>query len=391
MPWISISDDLALNPKVFPLSMELKAVYVFSIAYCGRKLSDGEMSAHDLVVFLAEMDAALVAPESVARIRAALIEAGLWEDRPGGGIGIHDYLRYNPSREHVEHTRAARAQAGRAGGGARRQAPTPPPDDREDIPPEAYEWAQEEPLAPEDVARFEPEANCQATCQANCLATCSATDEAKSTPHIPYPISHNPKGFNGLKAPPAPCSRPSVVCKATAVAAGSAQTTAPTADRAPAVELVLTGDAPPEPTATPRRPGPKRRARSSDPSASAATWAAYAAAYERAYGTPPVRNARVNGQVAQLVARLGAEEAPKVAAWFVGHRNRWYVQAGHSIGALLHDAEKLHTEFARQVQLTETDIRGIDEQAASEGMWERAKREAARIIGERRAVANGAG
>jgi hypothetical protein len=79
---------------------------------------------------------------------------------------------------------------------------------------------------------------------------------------------------------------------------------------------------------------------------SAGTWDAYALAYERRYAAPPVRNAKVNAQLAQLVARIGPEEAPPVAAHYVGSQNRLYVGAGHCVDLLLRDAEKLRTEWA---------------------------------------------
>lgn len=100
---------------------------------------------------------------------------------------------------------------------------------------------------------------------------------------------------------------------------------------------------------------------------SAATWAAYAEAHEARYGVPPVRNARVNAQVAQVVSRLGAEEAPEVARWFVTHNAGWYVTKGHPIGALLADAEKLRTEWATGRRITRGDAREaetLDEFAA---------------------------
>lgn len=91
-----------------------------------------------------------------------------------------------------------------------------------------------------------------------------------------------------------------------------------------------------------------------EPAPTAETWTAYAGAYEARYGTQPVRNATVNGQLAQLVARIGAAEAPDVAAWFLSSRNSFYVQSGHSVGILLRDCEKLRTEWATGRQVTQT-------------------------------------
>ncbi len=90
----------------------------------------------------------------------------------------------------------------------------------------------------------------------------------------------------------------------------------------------------------------KKSKATKEPSPTADTWEAYSTAYEARYGAEPVRNATVNAQLAQLVRRLGADESPMVAAWYVGHKNHFYVSAGHSVGMLLHDAEKLRTEWA---------------------------------------------
>lgn len=76
------------------------------------------------------------------------------------------------------------------------------------------------------------------------------------------------------------------------------------------------------------------------------TWDAYSVAYERRYRAPPVRNAKVNGQLSNLLGRLGAEEAPLVAAFYVGHEDPFYVRQMHAIDYLLRDAEKLRTQWA---------------------------------------------
>ena len=100
-------------------------------------------------------------------------------------------------------------------------------------------------------------------------------------------------------------------------------------------------------------------------SPSADTWAAYSTAYEARYGVEPVRNATVNGQLAQLVSRLGADESPMVAAWYVGHQNQFYVGAGHSVGVLLRDAEKLRTQWATNRATTQTQALQADKTAAN--------------------------
>jgi hypothetical protein len=89
-------------------------------------------------------------------------------------------------------------------------------------------------------------------------------------------------------------------------------------------------------------------------------WESYAEAYKRRYGTAPVRNAKTNSQITQLVKRLSESEAPDVAAFYVTH-NAWkYTNAGHAIGMLLLDAEKLRTEWATNRQITSSEGKALD-------------------------------
>lgn len=93
---------------------------------------------------------------------------------------------------------------------------------------------------------------------------------------------------------------------------------------------------------------------------SAAVWASYSEAYERRYSVHPVRNASVNAHLAQLVGKLGAAEAPFVAAHFVKSQNGLYVAAMHPTNLLLRDAEKLRTEWATGRQVTSTQAQQAD-------------------------------
>ena len=99
------------------------------------------------------------------------------------------------------------------------------------------------------------------------------------------------------------------------------------------------------------------------------TWDAYCQAYAQRYRVEPKRNATVNAQVAQVVKRLGAEEAPHVAAWYVLHNNAYYVSRGHSVAALLSDCEKLRTEWATGNRITATKARQLDKTQANGDVW----------------------
>lgn len=77
-------------------------------------------------------------------------------------------------------------------------------------------------------------------------------------------------------------------------------------------------------------------------------WAAYAAAYRNRYGTDPVRNGKVNTQVRDLLKRLGADEAPAVAAYFVAINDAYLTRNCHDLGSLLAKAESYRTQWATQ-------------------------------------------
>jgi hypothetical protein len=76
-----------------------------------------------------------------------------------------------------------------------------------------------------------------------------------------------------------------------------------------------------------------------------ATWHAYANAYKARYTEMPVRNAPVNTQIKAFVQRIGHEESPQVAAFYVRSEEARYKKSMHDTGNLLRDAEKLRTAW----------------------------------------------
>ena len=93
---------------------------------------------------------------------------------------------------------------------------------------------------------------------------------------------------------------------------------------------------------------------------SVATWDAYASAYACRYGVMPVRNQTVNSCLSRLVDRLGAEDAPHVAAFYVTHNAQWYVSKMHPVNLLLADAEKLRTEWATGTKMTSVAVKNAE-------------------------------
>ncbi|OBS07912.1 hypothetical protein [Acidihalobacter prosperus] len=93
------------------------------------------------------------------------------------------------------------------------------------------------------------------------------------------------------------------------------------------------------------------------------TWEAYAAAYAQRYGAEPVRNAKTNGQCAHLVSRIGADEAPQVARWYVG-QGGFYAQRCHPMDLLVKDAETLRTRWATNRPVDPAGRRRSDDEVA---------------------------
>jgi hypothetical protein len=110
---------------------------------------------------------------------------------------------------------------------------------------------------------------------------------------------------------------------------------------------------------------PKKNDSTKNETATASTWESYSEAYFLKYKSLPVRNASVNAKLSQFVKRLGSDEAPHVASFFVSHNNGYYVREMHSVGAMLKDAEKLRTEWATNSRMTQTKASQADKTATN--------------------------
>lgn len=94
-------------------------------------------------------------------------------------------------------------------------------------------------------------------------------------------------------------------------------------------------------------------------------WDAYAEAYEFRWGVPPVRNAAMNTICKKIVDRIGAEDAPHVAQFYVSHDNSFYVAKMHQLPLLLTNVEQLRTEWATGRQMTRQVANQIDSRTAN--------------------------
>lgn len=75
-------------------------------------------------------------------------------------------------------------------------------------------------------------------------------------------------------------------------------------------------------------------------------WASYSNAFFLRYQTEPVQNAKVRSIIKQFVQRIGVGEASDVAAFYVSHNDKFYIQKTHPAELMLKDAEGLRTQWA---------------------------------------------
>ena len=135
------------------------------------------------------------------------------------------------------------------------------------------------------------------------------------------------------------------------------------------------------PAPKPKPPAKQQRdeSTSAEQEACRATWAAYADAYEQRYGVAPIRNAKVNAAIKGFTRRVGADESPGVARYYLQHQDAFYARKCHDVGLMQQDAEKLRTEWATQRQVTGVAARQQERSGTMLNAVDRilAKREAA--------------
>ncbi|MBB3239172.1 hypothetical protein FHW68_000644 [Pseudomonas sp. Tn43] len=95
------------------------------------------------------------------------------------------------------------------------------------------------------------------------------------------------------------------------------------------------------------------------------SWANYAMAYRKRYGTWPVWNATVGGQLGKLIDRLGADVAHHVAAYFLTIDDSRLINGCHGIGDLLAKAEAYHTQWATNRRMNSTTAQQIERKQAN--------------------------
>lgn len=126
--WVKIDDLMPSNPKILRASVAARWAYVASICYSGANRTDGLILADGLPLVFA-----------TPRIAQELVSVGLWEVAPDGWV-VHDFLKYNRSREAQQSVEQKRSKAGSISAAKRQQrvlsgsVSVDPPDPPEVIP-----------------------------------------------------------------------------------------------------------------------------------------------------------------------------------------------------------------------------------------------------------------
>lgn len=92
MAWVKLDDGFPEHPIIDGLSDAAFRLHVAGLCFCSRQLTDGLIPAATVVRLV---------PKHQPKAVTELVEAGRWLP-VDGGYQLHDYLKYQPSREQVE-------------------------------------------------------------------------------------------------------------------------------------------------------------------------------------------------------------------------------------------------------------------------------------------------
>ena len=121
MPWIKVDNQLPDNPKIVSVGPIAAWLYVCGLCYCDRLLTDGFIPVEKLEQLVPHTQDRAI-HESPLRLADLLCDVGLWKPatrRGVTGFRVHDYLKYQSSKEEIVTARtknAERQRRFRAGG-----------------------------------------------------------------------------------------------------------------------------------------------------------------------------------------------------------------------------------------------------------------------------------
>jgi hypothetical protein len=107
-----LDDGFYDHPKILAVGYGGAGLFLMSVAYCARHLTDGRLTRHAADDLCRHADG--------NALRALLVSEHLWEPTADGGYLVHDYLEWNRSSKEVKELR--KQNAVRVASHRRRQA-----------------------------------------------------------------------------------------------------------------------------------------------------------------------------------------------------------------------------------------------------------------------------
>lgn len=95
MSWVKLDDNCIWHPKVASLSDGAFRLWIAGLCQCQRFLTDGRLDQRALKTL----------PAFSERRLRELSDSSLWTRCSDGGVLVHDYLTYQPSRNEVTQRR----------------------------------------------------------------------------------------------------------------------------------------------------------------------------------------------------------------------------------------------------------------------------------------------
>lgn len=116
MVWLRIDDQIAHHPKFIEAGPLASWLWVCGNGYCNKYLTDGFIPGSAIKT--------LGTVPNASKWAKRLVEAGLWENAPGG-YRVHDFHDHNPKAADVKAKREAdrkRKESGRNGDGKSKES-----------------------------------------------------------------------------------------------------------------------------------------------------------------------------------------------------------------------------------------------------------------------------
>jgi hypothetical protein len=111
-----------------------------------------------------------------------------------------------------------------------------------------------------------------------------------------------------------------------------------------------------KPSAPPKKSKPKKKT-----GLGTETWEVYSKEYNLRYGVELKRSQKTSGQCANLVKRIGKNDAPKVAKFYFEAQNDYYQQRFHPLDLLLKDCEAIKAEMINGRQIPMHKLSNYDQ------------------------------